>query len=230
MLNDTIESTVLGYVFVHSFKWKEVLKAEETGGNPLPGEVYRYGYNKNTGQYRIIFEHKGMSAVLLPRLVVDEESEADHFCRISVITKSNILDLALPERELDTLISYIEDEHKTIKKVLNMENKTVAPFEPEDDVKYAIRTLLELRSADGALFDAIVYVTAHTLEVHEETSESYAEISLTLGAGHNIGRAIDHLHSYGSDNTRHNLQEEDLMEAIRNLIVEFKRRQIHGIG
>jgi len=254
VVTDTPINTTFGYLYVKSFKWSSAHDNETHVGNPKAGRVYRAAFNKDTKTHRLFYDLSNqVTALFLPHLVVAEKSDEDNFFselnytgEIIELKKSTILDCNISEEDLDELCKWIEEDNRSIKQLMGFEQPQFKPVTGEEIVRAIQQNILRdedfivfvqeartLKENNRVLFDAVGefmwFVNEKSSHPDEPIDGSWTEFSKTLGAGKNISKALDHISKYGGESVRTNLMQEDLFGAIRSLMLEQGRRQIHGI-
>jgi len=226
-LSDTIENTDFLYLYVKKFKWTDAYTTELLQGHPIEKRVYRGSYNKDTKTYRIFYTSSAdnkLSAIALSSLVTTEWYTSE----IVDISRHTILSLDLTEGDLEQLIQWQKKDNADIKSEMIPPPSTLPSLRQETtnsilDVAEFISCASELYTQQPATFDAvheIIHMLNDSIGEGDSIDSIGVSLSISHGAGYNIGKALDHLGVYMSDDRRNNLMEEDLDAAILNLINE----------
>ena len=92
------------------------------------------------------------------------------------------------------------------------------------------------REINPSMFEAVHNIITYLVEdeyteVEDDSSISphWITMDAKLGAGANLHGAIQKLARYGSVNTRVSRSKEDLLGAIKDLLVEQQRRNLHNL-
>lgn len=253
MLIDTTQNTKIVYLFVEKFEWLHTMDREQSVGHPKPGRLYRAIKNTDTNSYRVMYPINGaFQGTLIDQL----DGAADvYISEIHEVTLDNILkfsisteDLKEFERWLDTknkdLVEYMEKFFKkqkspTSKSINELPDeeffrvilKTLGNRDPE--MAAVLSTLDQLRAADPHAYLGMALFSHHLLnkQQQEETpiDSFWIRLDEQLGGGANLSSALEKLAQYGGKNRRLNYSEDDLMGAIRDLLLEAYRRDLHNL-
>lgn len=246
-LSDNPSNTTLMYVYVRRFKWFNGVDNEQLEGHPIEKKLYRAAYNNDTKSYRIYYKsnvNNKDTCIVIPSLAsVPDGYDSD----IVQVTLENILELDMPEACLNDFIKWAESKNEDLKRVAGLEKKQEPPSflpvvisEPiqnmfsdmtrEEEIEEFIMCASKTHDMFPALFDAIHDLIHYINQTNEGDSLDSMTISLsqTHGAGYNVGKALDSLSTYMSDDRRVNLHHEDLLKAIYNLLNEQSRLKAHG--
>jgi hypothetical protein len=243
-LSDNPSNTRLMYVYVKSFKWYDGYENEKLEGHPIERRVYRAAYNSDTKTYRIFYTssvNKQETRVVISSLKsVEGGYEAD----IVEITLENLLDLDFSEHDLSMISTWEEIGNEDLKKTMGFTPTEPVPVsflpsvisekgnesEKMKDMTAFFNDALETHNMSPVMFDAIHNVIKYINQYAESESLDSMSISMssTHGSGYNVGKALDSLAVYMSEDRRVNLSEDDLINAIYNLLTEESRFIIHG--
>lgn len=251
MIQDSIYNTKIVYLYVHSFEWKDQMNKEASSGHPKAKKLYRAIYNTDSESYRVIYEVKPKESQVYMTFVESLQSkdeEKGYLSNISLITADNILDFPLTDKEIDLLFTWLTTDNKDLKDILGdigakegEKPKKTQPGltkqgmskKPSQELIEFINVASKLHDVDpmmfGTVFDVMLWliddlyidagaIDTHWLKLHEEH-----------GAGTNVTAAIEKLSRYMGNNRRTGLLNEDLMNAIRDLLTEKGRRLYHQI-
>jgi hypothetical protein len=247
--SDTHENTRIIYLYIRSFEWIDPMDTESKDGHPMVGKVYRTVHNKDTNSYRLIYEKEGvMIGIYLPKLTVtavDETTkEPGYKANIEEITIKNILDFNLSEEDLDNIIAWqtnkqFKDEIGLKKKKEEKPTQEITPATiinavQQHENKQVMANMgdrvLFLRERNTPLFSALQSLLDYLVEQEGENQDlSWLEYNKDLGAGTNISTALRALIRYSGEDRRTNQMYTDLLEAIRAIMCEAARKEIHGI-
>jgi hypothetical protein len=232
-LSDTINNTTFFYVYSKNFKWFNPLDTEQFKGHPIPGNIYRASYNKDTRSYRLFVDTEPPMLIVLPSLKPVKEGYSGELIRI---TPFNIIDLRLKKEQLVQLNGWIKQDNEDIKRDLNMVPAKITKPDPTTldeneaaEIKDFAEATSELYRIHSPMFNAIHEMIHYILDV--PPGDSIDEMSLSMseqfGAGLNVGKAFAALGRYVNDEPEVNLDGEDLLEAIYYLLYELSRRQTY---
>ena len=246
-LSDTAKNTQFLYLYIKDFKWENVIDTEKFHGHPKSKRVYRAALNSDTNGYRLFYkpeDSKNHVAIIIHHLM---GYEGGYTSDIVELTKQNILDLEITESDLDSLIEWQGNSNADLKKMYGFDKpapqtiqilgideirEMVNRTDEQEKITEFINSSSELHDIDGLTFDSIHMIIDHLLESQPEDS-SFDAINITTskehGAGHNVGKALNLLSVYLSENQRVSLDVDDLLGAINHLITELNRRILHGI-
>lgn len=239
-LNDTPQNTRFYPVFVEHFQWEDPLDNEKFAGHPKAGRVYRIGYNSDTNSYRIFYKEKDGKniGIYLPVLTDCNAYSA----KIYEITKKSVLDFDIKEEDIEMMGNWLITNNADLMMSLGFTPKQqllpttifkVDVMNQEESLsKEFIESAKLTQSLYPMLFEALHEVMS-SLDNYD-VGQSLDGISLSFsekhGAGHNIGKALEALSYYVSDDPRASLDREDLIAAIINLLNELARRSAHDRG
>lgn len=239
-MTETLKDVTIRYLFVKAFEWVDVALKERYQGHPKPETVYRSFFNETTGNYKIFV---GNIVFIADKLNTTEEDGQARTSTIEVITKGNILELNLPEAELDSIIAWEASSNKDIKTIyeapppIHVSNGLVSlkaamgdqEAREAADMDIAMEVLQELYMINTSLFHLIVETASalvhHDLQLHQNGAMMTLELS-DHGAGYNIGTAMKKLNRYLSKPKRGGDDREDIMDAIVTLYTELDRRNL----
>ena len=240
-LNDNENNITFSPVFVKKFSWHDPIDNEKFEGHPMVGRVYRVAYNKDTKSYRVFYQDKtGRNVgIYLPEL---ERSGEGYESSISIITRKNILDFEFTEEDLGKVEGWLSTDHadlkasmgfygSPIKDISELLSSMTTEREDPDTITEFLSNSKRLYSMYPLMFEALNMVISHIDSY--DTGESLDGIALTFskehGAGYNVGKALECLGTYMSDDKRISLAEEDLLNAIVNLLNEETRIITHNL-
>ena len=252
-LIDTPQNTKIVYLWINKFAWSNDMDKEQSVGHPKPKHLYRGVYNKDTETYRFVYKMGDIfQGTFLKSLTSDDET-AGYTSDIVELSLSNILDSNLSEKDLKMLLEWIDTDNKDLKEKLWAAPKrvnldfidmgtdiatffadTIKKSDPEFTDFIAVGS--SLREINPSMFEAVHNIISYLIEdeyteVEDDSSISPRWISMDvkLGAGANLYGAIQKLARYGSVNTRVSRSKEDLLGAIKDLLVEQQRRNLHNL-
>jgi hypothetical protein len=210
------------YVYAKDFEWINPIDVEKFNGHPFNTKVYRVYYNKRDRNYELYLDDDRNTIIVIPSLKAVPDGYTGELVKI---TRENIVDLKLPQEELDRLYEWLSEKREVIK----IPDTPVILGNEEAELTSFMVNVAELYKTQYTIFDAL-----HTFIEYANNRapfESMDELNLSLskdyGAGLNVGRAFACLAQYVSDDPRVAECEEDLLEAIYNLINEQARRETH---
>lgn len=247
-LPDTPQNTSIVYLFVNSFEWMSAADKERNVGHLHSGAVYRALYNKDTKTYRVFYKDETgtLNAIYIPKLIMTEEereSEFTYLSNIVEIRRNNVVELGLTIDHLNEILFWQDEKDKSVKQATELEQQKITPQDVIEAVQQQQETvefnalgkaIYDLRQSNQALYDALSEMVYFVIESESKVNKGvidagWMDFSKILGAGKNIGKAIQHLSVYGSDDRRTNLGQRDLLEAINALLLESTRRRIQNI-
>lgn len=242
ILNDNSTNTDFLYLYVEKFDWVSQVDSEQFNGHPKTKAVYRAIYNKDTKGYRIIYSvsSTGEAQAFIIDKLVSENEENGFTCKITPITRQNMLGFDIDEKDLDKLLFWTETDNLDLKKIM-VENEK-KPTQKQNNTIIDIRDVdpavgefficaMEARDVNPLLFDAIHELMHNVIETTpDDTSVDTTWISLSKkhGTGANISRALESIALYAGENRRTNLDTEDLFQAIKHLLNEYIQRQFNA--
>lgn len=251
-LQDTIHNTKLIYLYVNKFDYgKNQMGKEQSSGNPKSKKVYRAIYNTDTNSYRIIYDvdSKNVFSVFIEDLQSTDE-DLGYTCDIKILSVSNILDFNISEADLDQLLKWLQTDNKDVKDILGdigavkkVEGKVTKPAQQPaqppkgtrlpPELVQLINIGSELHKADpiifGTIFDLMIYLNQDAYADTGVLGTGWLKLDKDHGAGVNVSAAIDKLSRYLGQDRRINLDNDDLMGAIKDLLIEKSRRNYHEI-
>jgi hypothetical protein len=240
MIPEKIEDINFCYLYIKSFRWTNPEAAEVYAGHPKVGEVYRTIYNPSMGLYRLMVGNE--SGLKFHKLISANEGE-DHQCEMIEITRSNIIQLDLPERTLDKMIKWMDTDNKDLKKwyepnqaeqsiAKGLQSLSIAIHRQDLDETKAMReaeTVLKgLYIVNTNLFNLVLEI-ADKLGEWTMMREGLAVTPIALGPegkGYNIANAMDELDTYLSPVKQGGDDRGEVIAAIMNLFTELERREI----
>lgn len=255
ILQDSIHNTEIVYLYTHKFEYgNNPISKEENGGHPKPKTIYRAIYNTDTNTYRLIYNisKEGLSFVFIPKLA-DHDEESGLSVDIKILTKKNILDFSISESNLNELLNWLKTDNKDIKEITGdisakppkkaqkKEKETVPASIPQNkgsiklppEVVQFLNLGIELEKVDpiifGTMFDLLVYLNQNVYTDTGIVSTSWLKLDKDHGAGVNVSAAVEKLSKYLGQDRRTNLDDKDLMGAIKDLLTEKSRRNYHEI-
>lgn len=247
-LSDTIYNTKIVYLYVNKFDWESnSMGREDSAGNPKAKHVYRAIKNTETGTYRIVYEvTHSVKSTYIDNLKNDNFEQCGYTSDIVELSLSNILECNLSEECLDNLLNWYAIDNTDIKSIVgnigatkNQERNTVkehivpigVPLS-EELVEF-ISEASHLHDTDplmfGTMFDLFVYLNSILGEDKGILDTSWMGLSKDHGAGVNVSSAVQKLSRYMGDDRKTNLDESDLLGAIRDLLMEQARRNFNQI-
>lgn len=254
ILQDTIYNTKIVYLYINKFEYgKDQIGKEQSSGHPKPNTVYRAIYNTDTHSYRIIYkvDKNGIHSVFIGELQVNDVNEMNFVCDVSVLSVENILDFKISESNLDDLIGWLKTDNKDVKDLLGdigskkpvktatNTGKNVKTNIPEGGIQLPPQLVQfitlgsELMSTDplifGTVFDLLIYLNDVAYVDTGVVGTGWLKLDKEHGAGVNVSAAIDKLSKYLGTDRRVNLDNNDLMGAIKDLLTEKSRRNYHDI-
>jgi hypothetical protein len=251
-LRDTIYNTEIVYLYVNKFDWgKNQMGKEDCSGHPKSKKLYRAIYNKDTHSYRVIYgisAKNQLEATFIENLQSKDFDEHGYTCDIIVLSKKTILDCNLSEEELDQLNQWQTTDNKDVKDITgNIGEKKTDKAEgttkkaemkesnqqlPEEFAQF-LGISAHLHNTDpltfGTIFDLILYLNDTQYQASGPLDGHWMKMDKEYGAGVNISAAVEKLNRYMGQNRRTNLENEDLMGAIKDLITESNRRTYQGV-
>lgn len=251
-LTDTVNNTRVAYLYVSHFEWLDAAANETHVGHPKIGRVYRSILNTATKSHRLFYDIEGrLEGMYLSMLDTDVvDGSKDYDAEIVELRSNNILEYEITEEDLDNLILWEKEENKTIKQYMGLDKQAggseSAPLQqtlsPQQVMQHindqeANKAFMQLGAflkrladTDPQLFEALsilIYSVADNPEEDTTIDRSWMAFSAVLGPGKNISKAIDALARYGGEDRRTNLDEKDLIKAIKALLIEMVRIQLH---
>lgn len=237
MINESIQDIEIQYFYTENFEWKDVMMSETYQGHPRKGQVYRAILNEYTKNTKVILSDKPAIALVI------NEVTPDFTCKFVAVNPANLLDLDLPETELDRIIAWQEKDNKDLKKVIEppspQEQKALEPIlalaeymqnqsrEERQALKHAKDIMGNLFVTNSILYDIILslaeIMTEHTVMMHTDPANLLA-LHPTHSTGVNLSQTYAALSRYTSSNRRINLNTDDLMDAITALLTEYESR------
>ena len=243
ILSDNLTNTEFLYLYVDKFQWSSHVDSEQFGGHPKQKHVYRAILNKDTGGYRIIYKVINGNAQALMLNTIDSENEEDGFvCKIVPLTKANILNYEISEKDLDALEFWTENENKDLMAIMKSSDEPVisgfVPEEEDEDIKKITEDVVEfiacattLRNTNPLMFDAVHEFMHHAIDDQPNDTSidtTWLNLSGKFGTGANISKVLEHISIYAGEDRRTNLYEHDLMEAIKHLFNEYTNRRFNS--
>lgn len=256
MLQDKTHNTKMVYLYVNKFDYcKNQLDKEQASGHPKPKRIYRAIYNTDTDSYRLIHEVTSTNvSIVYVQDLQSKEEELGISCDIKILTAMNILDfLPIPEDNLDELLTWLKTDNKDIKTLLGdigapkpsraKSKETDAQPQPlpppgkgiklSPELVQYINLGQKLNEIDpiifGTIFDLLVYLIENTYADTGVVSTGWLRLDKEHGAGVNVSAAVEKLSKYLGQDRRVNLDDNDLMGAIKDLLTEKSRRIYHDI-
>lgn len=241
-MTETLKDVSIRYLFVKAFEWVDVALKERYQGHPKPETVYRSLFNETTGNYKIFV---GNIMFIADKLNTTEEDQQARTSTIEVITKNNILELNLPEAELDAIIAWEATSNKDIKSIYETPPQpkqqglialkaAMSDQEAKEaaEMDIAMEVLEELYMLNTSLFKLVVETASalihHDLNLHQNGAMMTLELS-DHGAGYNIGTAMKKLNRYLSKPKKGGDDREDIIDAVVKLYTELDRRSLLGL-
>lgn len=236
-LTDTKENTIFGFLYVKEFEWMDPLDKESHGGQPKKGRVYRSIYNNQTNSYRLYYELGGqLTGLYLPQLhsIETENYHVVYTSSIVPLSRTTILDCDITPEDVEQLCKWIDDDNKEIKTLTGLKNEvTPRPVSGQEIAKafaqvkdeYFLEFIAgakQLKDTNSTLFEGVANCV-HFFNSLGEDNSGPLEYNKTTGTGRNIGKAMDHLKNYTSENRRVNLDPNDLMLATKSILSELMR-------
>lgn len=237
----------------------DLVNKEQNSGHPRSNTVYRAIFNTDTKSYRLIYkvDKDNVYSVFIPVLKVEEENDLEFVCDITVLTSNNILSFKISEKNLDDLLKWLKTDNSDIKEILGdvggsskkkkVKKATQQPAQVPSPVKAdengiiklspeILRFLnfgMELNKVDplifGTIFDLLIYLNQNVYSDTGVVSTNWLKLDREHGAGVNVSAAVEKLSRYLGQDRRTNLDEKDLMGALKDLLIEKSRRNYHEI-
>lgn len=248
-LSDSEKNITVKYLYVKKFKWLNIIDTENFHGHPKEKSVYIAAYNSDTKGYRLFYQPDNAPQVGIVFHDLTRAAGEEGYESIMVeINRKNIVSLDIPEPELDKIIKWQSNGNKELNDAYGFKStpqqRQIMIPSPQDMVNIVdninrqqeitdfINDVQQLYDTDSLSFDSINSLVGELLQP-DESDTSFEAVNLTLsrqhGSGHNVGKALNLLNIYLSDNPRVSLDREDLIKAIRHLIVELNRINYHGL-
>lgn len=251
ILSDNSKNTEFLYLYVDEFQWLSHIDTEAFSGHPKAKSVYRAILNKDTNGYRIIYKITGGNpqAIVLKN-IVNKNRGLGYLSQMAVLSRENILSFDVSDEDLDKLDFWINSENKDLddimKKskhptVINDENSNIS-LTPMDSMTLVTNNMRKIdgelsafmilaqdfQIRDPFLFDAFHDLMNHLSDNNSANDTSWLNYSKNFASGANVSAALQALTKYASENRRTNLDEQDLLHAIKHLLNEYSQRQING--
>ena len=237
-ITDSLENIRFGYLYVKEFKWVDSTYNEQHGGHPKNGHVYRMAFNKDTNSYRLLY-HLGEQANLLfvANLQAKDTDDLMYTSDVDELTRQTILTCDITNEDLDLLCSWIDENNASIRQLMGLQSpgpptsqEMVKAFKNQTDSEFIefAKIAKQLKDTNPVWFDGIHNLVLFLKDSTEDSTVSWIQRSKNIGAGKNIGDAIEHLRVYGGDDRRTNFNDLDLMMAIKSLLTELMRNIIHN--
>jgi hypothetical protein len=231
MIKENLTDIEVKYVFVRNFEWNDTNFQEIYQSHPRKGHVYRNLYNKHTSNHKIHIQGP-IDALLFDKL----ESKTEAYSSDMVeITKGNILNLNIPEKQLDQLLVWMESKNEDIKGLfqereeipMNIQNNLAVAINQamQDEHRFvneAANTLADLHQVNSIQAEIVLHIARALTELNVG-AEDEIRFNDNLGMGNNISSALRDIQTYYSTDRRTNEDPEDLMCAITHLIDEINR-------
>lgn len=257
ILQDTPQNTKIVYLYVNEFDYgQDHIGREQTLNHPKSKKVYRAIYNTETKTYRAVYKvDKDVHSVFIGGLQVREE-DSGFICDIHILIAENILDFNISESNLDELLNWLKTDNNDIKAILGdiggkplkkrqLPVNTSVSVPPQvnngqqqgmklpPELVQLIKLGSELQKTDpilfGTIFDLIVFLTNDSYTETGILGTSWLKMDKDHGAGVNVSAAVEKMSRYLGQDRRNNLDNNDLMGAIKDLLIEKSRRNYHEI-
>lgn len=233
---------IVKYIYVKDFNWAEPFNKMNYEGHFKNKEVYRAIYHPTSNVYSVIFREVRIpfEAIVFDDLKVDN---AICTCEMVEITKENILELNITEKELDKMIKWMETKNEDINPP-RKENNLPIPFQnlfnemkrqESEDTKLMFemnKAFDELNLHNTIYCELILALTKqlkdYTLNTIEDAA-SELELDGDRGLSVNIAKAMRSLQQYALPLRRGGEEEVDLDEALFAIFREKERRVLNNI-
>ena len=196
------------YVYINKFTYFNPEEAQVFNGHPRKGKVYISFYHTYNKHHRLLLPD---GVVMCFNVLEGQSSSADF--SMTEITLENILDLNIEEEDLDLIIGQPQIAQPVI--------------EDEDFSHRASEIVLGLYQINPLKAEALIQIAAKVMDADlQYDAASYLKYSKT-GMSLNIGKTLQLLDRYASDNPKIGGEEEDLLEAADCIVTELSRIYDH---
>lgn len=245
MIGETLNDVTFKYLFVKKFKWIDITRAEVYQGHPRAGMVYRAIHGNNTNNYKVVISPT--NTLLTDELIVTEEQEDSLVCEMVEITKQNIIQLNIPEKELDRLSAWITNGNQDLKSMyqppqppvqimqqglIRLKNAMMAQEDEESKaMAKAERVMGGVYVTNPVAFDLILEM-ADAIFQYDLLRQQSSTLGLTLGAegkGINCHQALENIHEYLSPVKQGGDERISVKQAIIHLYSELERRILNDL-
>jgi len=228
------------YVFINSFKWNDTYNQVRFNGLPNDNTICRCLYNEGSKIYSLIVDEtrKPYDAIVLDQLKLDTE-----ICTATMtdLNKENILDIEIPETELDKILKWMDNDNEDLKpkKQLALPASTQAGFEnllnrakqqAEEDQLFMqeVYNAFENLNLHNSIYAEVLIELAHRLVDYSLSTvdDPGAELELDRDRGMsvNLAKALRSLKYYSEPIRQGGEEEDDLDTALLAIIREKERR------
>lgn len=225
-----IKDVNLTYYYVKSFRWFDSTATIGLNGHPMENTIYRGYFNKSVKCYYLYYRDQNddkPNVLILPNL----KGGKSFSCEIVEIKKSNVLSFDISEEQLDKIISWQTSNNDDIRGKDEPKMKLTDSLSQHDVDK--INTIQNFFKEAKTLFDQqpmifeAYYDLLEVLNRNLGYGNSLDTINISLsrehGAGYNVGKALESLAIYMNESKRIGLLEDDLDDALLNLMNEKAR-------
>ncbi len=243
---DTPSNTKIVYIYVNSFEWESEEHNEVNLGNPKSKRLYRGVFNNDTKTYRLIFlREDSFDGLFIPKL---KAQAYNYSIDATEITLDNILSVDLNDGDIEQLLMWTaKDGNKTLWDKIWEDDPSVNKNAVKNAITKQLRKVdplmldfvnivSNLKATHPLMFDAVARLHRYLLYNQDGSTmmdspvdPSWIKMSIDHGAGANLSEALQKLARYGGTDRRENLLEEDLLGAIKDLMTELVRRNLHNI-
>jgi hypothetical protein len=250
MLIDTLSNTKIVYIFANKFTWTNNTEKETNVGHPKPGRLYRAIKNTDTNTYRIVYNiENNIQGILIDKLESKDESFG-YVADMKEVSLSNVLNFEITEEDLKQFDNWLSTNNQDLKDWMNkffegQSNKVVikSKVSVSDKVLEAVRSrdpelasiismITDLRNIDPILYGALGSFVSYIIRKdypESSVNDQWVRVDKNLGAGANISSALTKLSTYGGKDRRTNFASADLLDAIKDLLTEQYRRDLHDL-
>ncbi len=253
VLSDNSKNTEFLYLYVDEFQWLSHMDTEAFSGHPKPKSVYRAIFNKDTRGYRIIYgTTNGNPQAIVLKNLANKNKGVGYLSNMVILTRDNILNFDISDEDLDKMVFWIDTENKDLDDIMkkskhptvlgdNLDNTNLPPLTPMDiiplitnntrrvdgELSDFLSLAQNFQDKDPFLFDAI-HDLMNYISDDRVNDVSFLNFSKNFASGANVSAAFQALTRYAGDNRRTNLDEQDLLQAIKHLLNEYTQRRING--
>lgn len=246
MIGETLNDVTFKYLYVKNFKWLDMVRAEGYQGHPRVGEVYRAIHGTNTDNYKLVISPS--LTLLTDQLVITKEEETYCVSDLIEITKQNIIELNLDEKQLDRLAAWMANDNQDLKKMygpvqpipqMNIQQglislKNAMAAQEDEEAKAmgkAERVMGGLYVTNSTAFNLVLEI-ADGLYQYDLLRQASPTLPLTLGTegkGINCHQALENIHEYLSPVKQGGDERISIKQALLHLFTELERREINNL-